>query len=357
MTATDGSAPSDMSRRIYVGAYTVAERPGAVATYDLDAASGALRLVDSVDARSASFVAVHPSGRVVYAVSEGEKGTVAAYSVGADGRLSRVGPPRETGGAEPCHLSVAPDGRWLIVANYASGSIAVLPLDSDGWLPGDRVDLVEHHGSGPDPSRQSGPHAHNVRFSPAGHLFAVDLGTDTIFTYRLDGASGEIESIATRRTPPGAGPRHIAFDRSGHAFVACELDSTVLAYGVDAASGVLEHLATAPAVHGAFETDGPERNYPSEIAVGGDGRFLYVANRGTDVLTVFTIDNGSPQSVADVPTGGANPRGFVLVDDLLLIANQNSNSIAVFRVDTATGIPAPLGTPVERSGAACVVPA
>lgn len=354
------SAPTGVrvveAQRCYIGAYTVGDSPGRVSSYDLDPRTGEMRAIDSVETSSASFLAVHPSGTVVYAASERTEGSVAAYAVKPGGRLDRTGPPRATGGAEPCHVSVAPGGRWLAVANYRSGSVAVLPLDTDGWLPGERSDLVQHHGSGPDPSRQEHPHAHNVRFSPAGRLYAVDLGADTILTYELDTNNGRLENVAARRTAAGAGPRHLAFDTVGHAFLACELDSTVSAYDVDAGSGALTLRHTVPAVAGAFETDGPRRNYPAEIAASGDDRFVYVSNRGTDVITVFAVeDGGRLRAVADVPCGGECPRNFVLTGDMLLVANQNSGGVSVFRVDGDTGVPEPTDVTVEVSGAACVI--
>lgn len=357
------SAPTGVrtveAQRVYAGAYTSESRPGSVTSYDLDGRTGELKLLDTVEAESSSFLAVHPTGSVIYAVREGDQGAVISYTVSGDGRLSRTGPPRETGGAGPCHLSVAPGGRWLIVANYGSGSVAVLPIDPDGWLPGDRTDLTQHQGDGPDLTRQEHAHAHNVRFAPSGeHVYAVDLGTDTIYTYALDGSKGRLEPVETHRAPAGAGPRHIAFDNADHAFVCNELASTVTAYDVNPKTGALQEKQTIAAVKGSYATDGPKRNYPAEIAVTEDGRFVYVSNRGTDVITVFAVDGeGVLSPVADFGCGGENPRGFVIVSGQLLVANQVSGNIAVFDLDPQTGLAEPVGQPVGQSGVACVVPA
>ncbi|RIV36586.1 lactonase family protein [Micromonospora radicis] len=299
---------------------------------------------------SPSFLARHPTRPVLYAVSELPTGAVGAWRVGDDGDLTALG-ARPTGGAEPCHLAVAPDGGYLFVANYGGGSVTVLPLDPDG-VPGERTDLVQHQGHGPDPERQEQAHTHMV--SPgAGHepLLAVDLGTDSIYRYDLDAASGRLVPRAPRvRTTPGVGPRHLARHPDGRRlYVSGELDGSVLAYE-STGDGAL-HLRGRVAA-----SDRAGHVQPSEIAVDADGRFLYLANRGVGTIAVFALGPGLPELVGEVETGGEWPRHFVLTGGYLYVADERADMVRTFRVDREKGLPVPVGEPVAIPSPTCVLP-
>jgi 6-phosphogluconolactonase (cycloisomerase 2 family) len=247
---------------------------------------------------------------------------------------------------------VSPDGGQLLVANYASGSVASFVLDPDG-VPSHRVDLVAHSGSGPHPQRQGSPHAHQL-VAAGDRVLAVDLGADTVFGYPLDprtGVLGEPEVVAT--VPPGTGPRHLAL-RDGVAYLVGELAGTVTAFSVGP-DGWLE-LGTVPAsvVEGGFG-GAEQRNYPSEIAASADGRFLYVANRGPDTIATFALTDKLPVFVGEVPTGGAWPRHFVLIEQFLYIANERSHTVVVFRLDPATGLPIPTGDVLPTPSPTCLL--
>ncbi|GAB3944300.1 hypothetical protein GCM10027614_34320 [Micromonospora vulcania] len=199
---------SDQGEIVHIGGYTAQSggRGSGIVAARRDPATGALTLLGTVAVTpSPSFLTRHPTHPVLYAVNELTDGEISAWRVGPDGTLDPLG-SRSTGGAEPCHLAVLPDGGHLAAANYGSGSIAVFPLDPQG-VPGERTDLVVHEGHGPDPDRQDRAHAHMV--SPGagrGPLLAVDLGTDSVYRYDLDGASG-------RLVPAGHGSaRHPAPD-------------------------------------------------------------------------------------------------------------------------------------------------
>ncbi|HVX44886.1 MAG TPA: lactonase family protein [Mycobacteriales bacterium] len=343
------------TQRIYVGSYTpdTGGNGTGISLLERNTETGELRLIDSVaELSGASFLAAHPSGRFLYSVSEAEPGAVAAFAVGDDGRLQPLG-EQETGGSGPCHLSVDPSGSYLLTANYGSGSICVHPIAEEGSL-GRRTDLVQHAGSGPDPDRQAGPHAHNIRLDPAGrHFLAADLGTDELRAYRLDTETGSLESHFVVRSEAGAGPRHLVTRGGRWVHVADELASTVTTYAFTAATGLLDRLASVPALVGE-PADGV-RNYPSEIGISADERFIYVANRGQDCITVLAVEGETLRPVQDVPSGGEWPRNFVVVGSDLYVANQNSGNVAAFRIDETTGIPQATGG-LDIPSPACILP-
>ncbi|NJP33047.1 lactonase family protein [Micromonospora sp. HSS6-12] len=338
---------------VHVGGYTAASggRGSGIVAARRDPDSGALTPLGTVAVTpSPSFLARHPRLPVLYAVNELTTGEISAFRVAPDGDLSLLG-TRPTGGAEPCHLAVAPDGRHLFVANYGGGSVTVFPLDEQG-IPGERSDLVRHEGHGPDPDRQEQAHTHMVNPDrDGGALLAVDLGTDSVYRYDLDAATGRLVPRAPRvRTPAGAGPRHLARHPDGRrCWLVGELDGSVLAY----------ELTADGALHQQGRVDASERPghvQPSEIAVGPDGRFLYVANRGVGTIAVFVLDGALPRPVAEVDTGGEWPRHFALTGKHLYVADERADMIRVFRVDPTNGVPAPVGEPVVVPSPTCVLP-
>jgi 6-phosphogluconolactonase (cycloisomerase 2 family) len=341
---------------LVIGAYTPIAGGSAtgVSVAVRDPVTGALRPHgDPTPTAAPSFVARHPTRPVLYAVNELVEGMVSAFAVGPAGDLTPRG-TWPTGGAEPCHLIVSPDGGQLLVANYASGSVASFVLDPDG-LPSRRVDLVTHTGSGPHPQRQTSPHAHQL-IAAGDRVLAVDLGADTVFGYPLDprtGVLGEPAVVAT--VPPGTGPRHLAL-RDGVAYLVGELAGTVTAFSVGP-DGWLE-LGTVPAsmVDGSFGGAEQRSIYPSEIVASADGRFLYVANRGADTIATFALTDKLPVFVGEVSTGGAWPRHFVLIEQFLYIANERSHTVVVFRLDPATGLPIPTGDVLPTPSPTCLLP-
>lgn len=359
--ATDGPGEREQTRQtgvrpVYLGSF------GAGITIGMyDARSGAITVTGTFDGiGDPSFLALAPSGRVLYALDEKPGGTVRALAIGADGALTALGAARSTGGDHPTHLAVHPLGRHLLTANYGDGSVAVHPIGADGAL-GERTDLVRHTGSGPDPERQEGPHAHQVVPDPAGrHVLAVDLGTDTVYTYRLDTASGRLAPVAEARMAAGSGPRHLAFHPRGRfAYVLGELDGTITVVSYDPREGRLVPRASLPTLPGGTEPG--ERNYPAEVAVSADGRFVYVSNRGHDSVARFAVtDAGAGLRLLDtVDCGGSWPRhlGLDPSGELLFTANQNSGTVGVFRVDRRTGELDPSGEPFAAgSPVVCVLP-
>ncbi|PZG15385.1 3-carboxymuconate cyclase [Micromonospora craterilacus] len=338
---------------VHIGGYTAHSggRGTGIVAARRDPESGELTVLGTVAVTaSPSFLARHPTRPVLYAVNELPTGEISAWRVDADGGLAAIG-SWPTGGAEPCHLAVAPDGTHLFVANYGGGSVTVFPLDPDG-APGERTDLVAHQGHGPDPERQERAHAHMVSPGTGRQpLLAVDLGTDSIYRYDLDGASGRLVPRAPRvRTAPGAGPRHLARHPDGRrCYVSGELDGSVLVYD----------LTDDGALHQQGRVDASGRAghvQPAEIAVGADGRFLYVSNRGVGTVAVFALGVGRPELVDEVDTGGEWPRHFVLVGAHLYVADERADMVRTFRVDRDSGVPVPVGEPLPVASPTCVLP-
>ncbi|MFJ8591838.1 lactonase family protein [Streptomyces sp. NPDC093598] len=352
------TSPSREARRpsgprpLYLGTYTSAEGGGkgiGLATYD--EATGRITGTGTITGvGDPSYLAVHPDRRTLYAVDERDDGAVTAV------RLSdrKVLGSRSTGGAAPCHLSVHPGGRWLLSANYGSGSVAVHPVGASGAL-GERTDLVRHSSPPPGPG-QEGPHAHQVVTSPdGGHVLAVNLGTDTVHTYRLDEKAGTLTEVAQAQTRPGAGPRHLTFHPGGrYAYLANEVDNTVAVCSYDKASGrvtVGESLSTGT---------GSGTSYPAQILVTANGRYAFLANRGHNSLTRYAVEaDGARLKLLDtVPVGGDFPRQIAFSPEgrLLFAANQKSSTVTVFHVDETNGELRRAGESFPSPVAVCALP-
>ncbi|MGW2823783.1 lactonase family protein [Streptomyces sp. NPDC001443] len=334
-------------QRAFIGSFTAAGGPGLV-TAAVDAADGALTVLNSVDGvPDPSYLALSPDGGTLYAVSETTEGAVAAYRVDGD-KVVQAGPPILVGGSGPTHLSVF-DGH-VLTANYGSGSVSAVPVRPDGTLAAAVSGILEHTGSGPHTRRQQGPHAHQVQPAPSGRwAVSVDLGTDSVRVCTLaDGVPVLHRESALR---PGSGPRHLAFHPDGsYAYVLNELTPTVTVCRWDDAHGSLRPLAETPVLSGAPAGDA----YPSGIAVSPDGRFVWTATRGEDVLSVLAVEGEGLRLVGTVPCGGHWPRALAESDGFLYVANERSGDVTWFFVDPETGLPRHGGS-VEVPAASCVI--
>ncbi|WP_030340185.1 lactonase family protein [Streptomyces sp. NRRL S-1022] len=342
--AQDGRAGR---RRAFIGSFTAAGGPGLV-TAEVARDTGALTLVSAVqDLPDPSYLALSPDGRTLYAVSETAEGAVAAYRVTGD-RPEPLGAPVPVNGSSPTHLGLY--AGHVLTANYGCGSVTAVPLRPDGALAGAPSGRLQHTGSGPHDRRQRGPHAHQVQPDPSGRwAVSVDLGTDSVRVCTLaDGTPAVHREFALR---PGSGPRHLAFHPGGeHAYVVNELTPTVTVCRWDAAGGSLKPLTEIPVLPGAPAGDA----YPSGIVVSPDGRFVWTATRGEDVLSVLRVQEDGLRLIGTVPCGGHWPRALAGHNGFLYAANERSGDVTWFAVDDVTGIPRYDGS-VRVAAASCVV--
>jgi 6-phosphogluconolactonase len=335
---------------VFVGGYT-GDKGGegeGIALLRRDPRTGTLtRLGIAARTPSPSFLAQHPTLPILYAVNELESGaTVSAFTVDAGAELTPFS-VQPTGGADPAHLAVTPAGRHLLVANYASGSVAVLPLDADG-APGERCDLLDLTGDGPIADRQAGPHPHMVLPDGDG-LLVADLGADRVWRCRLDPISGRLTLLPPAVVArPGTGPRHLRRSADGALLLVGELAGTLSWYRPGSGGGwdLVGEVATSTLA-------GP--TCPSEIVVRADGRFVYVANRGPGTVAAFAWDGRRATLVAEVPTGGEWPRHLALVGEHLYVANQFSHSVTTFRLDAESGIPVAQGESTGEASPTCLL--
>lgn len=344
---------------VYFGTYTRGASKG-IYVSRLDTSSGKLsEPVLVAETANPSFLAIHPNRRFLYAVSEGpvKGGGVSAFAInpktGGLTFLNKVG----SEGSGPCHVTVDKTGKFVLVANYGSGSAAVLPIAADGKLE-PASSSVQHKGSSVNPQRQAGPHAHSVNVSPDNRFaFIADLGLDQVLVYKLDTSKGTI----TPNTPPfatiapGSGPRHLAFHPSAKfAYVINEMGNTVTAFNYDASKGVLKELETVTTLPKGYAGT----SYTAEVQVHPSGKFLYGSNRGHDSIAVFSIDQkkGTLKLIELVPTQGNFPRNFGIdpTGTILIAANEKGNNAVVYRIDAKTGKLTPTGQVIEMGSPVCV---
>ncbi len=340
------SASAAGQNLVYVGTFTGPKSKGIYA-FRMDEANGALTPLGLVgEAQNPTFLDIDAQHKFLFAVNEINRfegkpaGAVSAFSIDpASGKLTFLN-QRSTIGRGPCHVLVDATGRDVLVANYASGSVAVLPVKSGGYLD-DYTAFIQHEGKSINASRQEGPHAHCMTLDATNRFaFACDLGLDKVLVYKFDSEHGTLvpNIPAAAEIKPGSGPRHIAFHPNGRAaYVINELGSTITRFAYDPDRGALTEKQTISTLPSDFKGE----NYPAEIAVHPSGKFLYGSNRGHNSIAVFAISpgDGSLRSICFESTRGKTPRNFALdrFGTFLLAANQNSDTISVFRIDAASG--------------------
>ena len=362
----------------YVGAYSSPEGPEGsrghgegIYLFAVNPATGALsQRAVFANPSNPSWLALAPSQTHLYSGNEvdnfeGSSGSVTAYAIErTSGRLTALNTV-SSGGAGPAHISVHPSGRYVLAANYAGGTIAVLPIQPNGEL-GPATD-VRHDEGTPGPSHATNappgsfasgghdaPHAHMIQADPSGRfVLSTDLGLDRIFIWKFDLDNGKLapNDPPSVSVPPGDGPRHFAFHPGGRWMYSLqEESSTVIAFDYDAANGRLTAKQTVSTLPGGFAGT----NFTSEIAVSPDGRFIYAANRLHDSIAWLAIGpSGALTHAGETPTRGDYPRSFTMdpTGGFLYCFNQRSDAIVTFRIDRQTGALAftgqytPVGTP------------
>lgn len=347
---------------VYIGTYTRGGESKGIYRLLLDVATGEMtQLGFEGGVQNPSFLAISPSQRFLYAVSEisdvngKPTGGVAGFSIRpTDGELDPLN-AQPSGSTGPCHLVVHPSEKCVLVANYAGGASAILPIDQDGKLGPPSV--IQHQGSSVHPTRQTGPHAHSINLDSKGlRAYVPDLGLDKILIYQVDPAA---PSLTINDPPfvavdPGSGPRHFDFSPDGRfAYAICELGSTIVAFSHDPATGGLTPLQTVSTLPEGFSGD----NSTADIHVHPTGKFLYGSNRGHDSIVVYAIDPASGQLtyVQHQSTLGQTPRNFGIDPGgrVLLAENQNSGTIHSFKIDPQSGALTPTGKSISIPRPVC----
>lgn len=357
LLAAATATAADGTHFVWFGTYTGA-KTGSEGIYvaRFDAERGTLTAPQLAAAvTNPSFLALHPTRPVLYAVAEtsttagGAGGAILAWTIDTKtGTLQPLG-QQLSGGAGPCHLCVDRAGKVVVAANYGGGSSICLGITADGGLapvvagmPGGLVQHTFDGTAGTHPQRQEKPHAHSADIAPDGRFaFVCDLGLDEVIVYALDTDKATLAPHSIARVANGAGPRHFTLHPHGRfAYCVNELDLTVTAFAFDAQAGTLtpiQSLSTLP--EGVVDRKGFSC---AEIAVHPTGRFLYASNRGHDTIAMFAVDEATGRLTfrGVEPIRGKTPRHFALAPDgrFLLAEGQASNTVAIFSIDPATGM-------------------
>ena len=349
-----GPAPADGVYDMIVGTYTGGKSEG-IYVYRFDTRTGEATPVSVAKTVNPSYLVVSSDRRHVYSVNElpgdngpaSQRGGISAFGFDpASGQLTFLNKVSAEGN-DPCYLKISPDGKYLLTANYSvaadpGGSFAVFPLQADGQV-GQAVLTVHHEGGGPVKGRQDNSHVHSTVFSPDGqYLFAQDLGADKLYSYRYtpDGSRGLFGPTEWRYTDvkAGSGPRHLVFGPDGkYAYLTSELAATVTTFRYD--NGRLTLLQVSPLTEHGFKG----QVGAAAIHLSPDGRFLYATNRGdANEIVIFAVDpaNGHLKLVGRQPSLGKSPREFAIdpTGNWLIVGNQNSDTVYVFRRDQQTGL-------------------
>jgi 6-phosphogluconolactonase len=336
-TADAAAAPT---QRFYLGTYTAQGGKG-IAKGHVDPATGR-PTIDywTASVRQPSWVDLSADKQFLYSVSELEpSGTVSALRISSGGDPSTLLNTQATGSV-PCHVAVHPGGKFLFTSLYGGRAVVTHRINTDGTV------------SAFTQKQTTGGNTHQVVVDPTGqHVLAVDLGVSSVFTYRLDSTTATLVDARRATLAAGSGSRHLAFHPNGaYAYVAGESNSTVTvcawSNGVLTPSAVRSTLLTSPGV----------ANYPGEILVSADGRFVYVTNRGADTIAVFAVsDGGATLSLVATPScGGAWPRHLAIdaTGTWMYAVNQTSGDVTWFRLDATTGIPGTAAGRITVAGAA-----
>jgi 6-phosphogluconolactonase len=340
--ATSSPRAAGMARLALVGCFTTERRKArgkGIDIYTIDPISGAWAPAGHVgDLVNPSFLVTDTARRVLYAV-HGDADYVSAFSIDIENAALRPISKAASGGMNGVHQALDPTGKFLVVANYASASVALLPVRPDGGL-GDVVQLLELPGEpGPHRTEQTIAHPHHVVFDPSGEFIVIpDKGVDRVFVLRLDAAAAKLSLVGHAAMRPGAGPRHLVFHPTlPFAFVVNELDSTVATCRWHAETGVLEplHLVAAlpPDFFGASTT--------AAIVITPDGRHIYVSNRGQDGITRLAFDAAAKRLTVSgwTPANGRDPRFMTLnpEGDRLIVAAEQGDRIVQFTISKVDG--------------------
>jgi 6-phosphogluconolactonase len=337
-------APSGKENYLIVGTYTGGKSEG-IYVYRFNSSDGSYKEVSHIKTSNPSFVGVSPDQRFVYAVhedaaSDGKGGEISAFSFNKKKGVLTYINEQSTKGDHPCYVVVDKTGKWVIAANYSSGSLSVLPVNNDGSL-GEPTTTIQHEGSGPNKERQSKPHVHCTLLSADNRfLFVPDLGIDKVMIYAFDATNGKLTPAKQpfAKSADGAGPRHFTFHPNNkYAYLIEELSGTVVTFQYNNGSAKeIQRISTMPANDSSFAGS-------ADIHVSPDGRFLYASNRSvSNTIAIYKVNqqNGKLTLIGHQSTLGKTPRNFNFdpTGNFLLVGNQNSDQVVIFKRDKATGM-------------------
>ena len=348
---------------IYVGTYSTRGSQG-IYVFQFDRAKSKLSPLQIVQTpASPTFLAIHPSGKFLYSVNRGpieempNSGSVSSFSIDPKtGKLTLLN-QRPSYGMDPCHINIDKTGKWAFISNYTEGNFVVLPIFDDGLL-GSSSGSRKHMGSSIHPERQRKAYVHSAFVAPDNRFVLVsDLGTDKIFSYRLDAANGRIDDAKQPfvTVKAGCGPRHFDFHPNGNfGYSVEELTSTVGVFSYDKMKGSLTILADSiPSLPPDFKG----KNTAADIHVHPNGNYLYMSNRGHNSISIFSIDkSGMIKLIGQQDTKGKTPRNFMidLKGEYILAANQDTDNIVIFKVDPKTGKLRDTGNQTKVPSPACL---
>jgi 6-phosphogluconolactonase len=341
---------------VYFGSHGAGPHIGfSVAHFDTD--TGKLtKPVFLEEAVAPAYFIIRPDGRRLYTCNSFPGSSVSAYAIDPTSAKLTFLNQQPSGGGDPSYVSLGPSGRYLMVANFLGGSVAVFALRPDGSI-GRRTALVQNIGASLDPNDPKHAHAHSIRFDPSHRFVLVaDLGLDKVLVYRLNPKTGAL----TPNDPPfvsvapGSGPRHTAFDpRDRYVYAINETASSIVRFGWDSNRGVLTQFETVSTLPEGFTGV----NTGAEILMHPSGKFLYATNRGNDSVAVFSVqaDTGRLTPLQFISTEGKTPRNaeFDPTGKWLLVTNKDSNNAVVYRIDQSTGRLTENGDPVSVPGPFC----
>lgn len=357
---------SQQSKEQYllVGTYTSGKNDDGIYVYKFDTETGDSRPVSSVKTSNPSFLAISPDQKYVYAVNENADttrftvtGHVAAFAFDkATGKLSFLN-KQESGGKHPCYVAIDKTGKWVFAGNYSSGSLAVLPVKPNGSLD-TAIQVIQHEGSSVVEGRQDDPHVHSTFLSPDNKtLYVPDLGIDRLMIYKFNGKTGKLAegNMPFMIAEPGSGPRHFDIHPNGkYGYLMQELTGIISVFRIlkDGSLESVQDISGLPP-----EYIGPVGS--ADIHVSPDGKFLYCSNRGeSNTIGILSINpsTGMLQWVGDQSTMGKTPRNFNFdpTGNFLLVANQNSNEIVIFKRDKQSGLLTDTGKRITVSKPVCL---
>ncbi|AIF52548.1 lactonase family protein [Pelosinus sp. UFO1] len=347
----------------YVGSRTTKERNArgeGINVYRVDPVTGEWTHVELVKTsqENPSFLALDRGQDYLYTV-HGDFSEISAFAIDKQtGKLTFLN-QQSTNGKNPVYLVTDPSNKFMLVANYATGSLVSLPINPDGSLS-PIVDQAQLPGKpGPHRTQQGSSHPHQIMFDPTQKFLLVpDKGLDKVFTFKIDAEHGKLipgeTSVVTARE--GAGTRHITFHpNSPFAYVSNELDSTITTYRYNAQNGELKPLQIIPSIPSTYTGD----NTAAEIMIGPSGKFVYVSNRGHDSIGTFAVDqaNGTLSPVGWESSQGKGPRFFTFDPSgkFLYAANENSDTIVTFQINPKTGKVTPTGQVIKTGSPVCII--